>query len=150
MSAVHRADFVYSFSDLESILATRISLLRAAKQKAERDQIGNLLTPFARGLIDIEKKCLVRLSEAARAAGQVQIALNSIIRSQQLEKVPTFEVSQEFSSVLWLQNEEKLAVQYLSQLVTEVDSDDDTGKSKKGALLARLVIIFFFLSGNGT
>jgi serine-protein kinase ATM len=132
-----------SFSDLECVLATRISLIRSVRQKEEREQIGKLLTPFARALIDIEKKCLVRLSEAARAANEIQIALNSVIRAQSLDATPSFEVSQEFANVLWLQNEEKLAVQYLKQLVrchdVDMTCDDKLSSSKKALLLARLV-----------
>jgi ataxia telangiectasia mutated family protein len=132
-----------SFPDLECVLATRISLVRSVRQKEEREQIGNLLTPFSRALIDIEKKCLVRLSEAARAANEIQIALNSVIRAQSLDVNPSLEVSQEFANVLWLQNEEKLAVQYLKQLVrchdADMTCDDESSTSKKALLLARLV-----------
>jgi ataxia telangiectasia mutated family protein len=137
-----RIDFVCRFSDLESILATRVSLIHSVRQKEEREQIGNLLTPFAEALIDIEKKCLVRLSEAARIADQIQIALNSVVRSQKLERTPSFEVSEEFASVLWLHKEQKLAVQFLKQLLPRHDpgvlSDNEI---KKALLLARLVSI---------
>src|SRR5260221_1490529 len=38
-----------SFPDLENIVATRISLLRSARQKEQRQQIGNAATPFISG-----------------------------------------------------------------------------------------------------
>jgi ataxia telangiectasia mutated family protein len=124
-------------------MATRISLIRSIRQKEERAQIGYLVAPFARALIDVEKSCLVRLSEAARDAHQIQIALNSIVRAQRLEKVSTFEVSQEFASVLWRQKEQKLAVQFLKDLAmrpnAEIPSHDATDDKKKALLLARLV-----------
>ena len=123
-------------------MATRISLVRAARQKEERDQIGNIVSPFAQSLKEIEKKCLIRLSEAARAAGQVQIALNSVVHSQKLEEAATFDVSQEFASVLWLQREQKLAVQFLKELL---NSDNGAGTriitERKAQLLAQLVNI---------
>jgi ataxia telangiectasia mutated family protein len=123
-------------------MATRISLIRAARQTEERDQIGNLVSPFAQSMRDIEKRCLLRLSEAARAAGQVQIALNAVVRSQRLEASATFDVSQEFASVLWLQREQKLAVQYLKELLhsdSGVAPRIDT--TRKALLLAQLVCI---------
>ena len=121
-------------------MATRISLIRAVRQKEERDQIGNIVSPFAQSMRHIETRCLLRLSEAARAAGQVQIALNAVVRSERLEAPATFDVSQEFASVLWLQREQKLAVQYLKELlhsdrgiVPRIDA------TKKALLLAQLV-----------
>jgi hypothetical protein len=134
------------FSDLESIMATRISLIRSVRQKEQRGQIGTLMAPFARGLIEVEKQCLIRLSAAARDSNQMQIALNSIVRAQGLECSPTFEVSQEFASVLWLQREQKLAVQFLKDLVgrdSHAALSDLTQKANKAPLLARLVRVEF-------
>ena len=65
-------------------MATRISLLHSARQREERQQIGNMTTPFANSLKELEKRCLIRLSQAARGANQVQIALNSIMRAHKL------------------------------------------------------------------
>jgi ataxia telangiectasia mutated family protein len=130
-------------------MATRISLIRSVRQKEEREQIGNLVSPFARALTDIEKSCLLRLSEAARAADQIQIALNSIVRAQRLERTQSFNVSQEFACVLWLQREQKLAVQYLKEIVThQTISEDQVSPTKKALLLARLVISFRFLENR--
>jgi serine-protein kinase ATM len=130
-------------------MATRISLIRSVRQKEERNQIGDLITPFTQRLVDVEKYCLVQLSEAARDAHQIQIALNSIVRAQRLEKTASFEVSQEFASVLWLQKEEKLAVQFMKELVGRDDKNvpatDRIDNTRKAMLLARLVI-FIFLS----
>ncbi|KAI6164632.1 hypothetical protein EDD17DRAFT_1561632 [Pisolithus thermaeus] len=99
----------FEFLDLERILATRLSLVRSVRQREEREQIGELVSPFTRTLIDVEKRCLVRLSVAARKSNQFQVALNSVVKAQQLEKTPSYEISQEFANVLWLQNEQKLA-----------------------------------------
>jgi ataxia telangiectasia mutated family protein len=123
-------------------MATRISLIRSVRQKEQREQIGTLLAPFARDLIEVEKKCLVRLSAAAREANQQQIALNAIVRAQGLEDIPSFEVSQEFARVLWLQKEQKLAVQFLKDLISRTDDASSSGlaeKERRAILLACLV-----------
>jgi ataxia telangiectasia mutated family protein len=130
------------FTDLEQILATRISLVRSVRQKEERKQIGSFVTPFVRGLVGLEKNCLVRLSIAARKSNQLQVALNSIVKAQQLEKNVSFEVAREFANVLWLQKEQKLAVQYLKELVNREELGAD-GAVEKALSLARLVRLFF-------
>ncbi|PPQ98246.1 hypothetical protein CVT26_003417 [Gymnopilus dilepis] len=124
-----RIDGQFEFSDLESIMATRVSLLRSVRQREERQQIGNLSTPFVRGLKEIEQACLIRLSEAARESQQVQIALNSVIRAQRLDAQPSATVVEEFANVLWLQKEEKLAVQFLQNLVEQADPSDNTRRA---------------------
>jgi len=131
-----------SFSHLENIVATRISLLRSVRRNEERQQIGTSTTPFAQGLMDIEKGCLLRLSEAARNVNQIQIALNSVIRAQRLEKSPSFAVLQEFSNVLWRQKEKQVAVQFLERLVSQdfkPPHNDTIDPTQRAVLLARLV-----------
>lgn len=124
-------------------MATRISLVRSIKEREEREQIGNLRSPFVQSLVEVERKCLLSLSEAARGAHNLQIALNSIVRAQKLEVQAGSIVSQEFASVLWLHKEEKLAVQILKALVlsskTEIDTLGLEEKLKNAVLLARLV-----------
>ncbi|KAG2343944.1 hypothetical protein BDR05DRAFT_883039 [Suillus weaverae] len=127
----------FEFTDMEQILATRISLVRSVRQKEERKQIGNLATPFVRGILDIEKRCLVRLSIAARKSNQLQVALNSIVKAQRHERNASFEVAREFANVLWLQKEQKLAVQYLKDLVGGQNLGTD-GAVEKALSLARL------------
>ena len=133
-----------SFPALEDIVATRISLLRSARQKEQRQQIGTALTPFISGLMDIEKQCLTRISEAARESHNLQIALNSVIRAQKLERFPTALVSQEFANVLWDQREHKVAVQFLKDLVhlhfPDIKSETTRDHAQKALLLARLVV----------
>ncbi|KAF5383511.1 hypothetical protein D9615_003617 [Tricholomella constricta] len=131
----------FDFCNLENIMATRISLVRSMRQKEERQQIGTLVGPFTQGLIDIESQCLVRLSKAARAARQDQVALNSIIRAQGLEKVPSFSVFEEFANVLWCQKEEKIAVEFLDRLPLarwEGLVRDTVRNHEKALLLVRL------------
>lgn len=133
---------VLSFSHLENIMATRISLLRSVRRNEERLQIGTVTTPFVQGLMNIEKGCLLRLSEAARNVDQIQIALNSVVRAQRLEKLSSFAVLQEFSNVLWRQKEEQVAVQLLEKLASrdpQPSSNDTISPTQKAVLLARLV-----------
>jgi ataxia telangiectasia mutated family protein len=129
-------------------MATRISLIRSVRQKEKRDQIGTLVTPFIHGLTALETRCLVGLSEAARDANQIQIALNSIVRAQNLEeRTHDFDVSQEFACVLWFQKEQKLAIQFLKDLLHQYNGPIVSGspmdETKKALILARLVIFFF-------
>jgi serine-protein kinase ATM len=94
--------------------------------------------------MDIEKQCLTRISEAARQSHNLQIALNSVIRAQKLERSPTASVSQEFSSVLWDQREHKVAVQFLKDLIRlhfpDIKSEMPSNRAQKAFLLARLVM----------
>ena len=113
--------------------------MRSVRQREERQRIGTIVTPFVQSLIDIEKKSLLRLSRAARASNQVQIALNSVVRAQRLTLKPSSEVSEEFANVLWLQKEEKLAVQFLQDLVDNSANVQSADMSRKAMWLARLV-----------
>lgn len=105
-------------------MATRISLIRSARQREERQQIGSMTTNLARVLLEAEKRCLLQISSAARDARQTQIALNSVVRAQKLE--PSFEASREFAGVLWLHDEEKRAVQLLTTLRDTASSHPKT------------------------
>ena len=136
-----------SFTVIEAILATRISLIRSVREKEEREQIGNLVTPFVKALIDVEKSCLLALSKAARESLNLQVALNSVVRAQALEQQPSSLVSQEYANVLWLHNERKPAVQFLKDLVVskpkEIQKLSVESKLKNAVLLARLVMDLF-------
>ena len=90
-------------------------------------------------LVEVEKRCLIRLSEAARHDGQIQIALNAIVRAQRLERTPSFNVSQEFANVLWLQKEEKHATEYLQALLMDRNHANAVEPGRRASLLAQLV-----------
>lgn len=98
-------------------MATRISLVRSVRQKEERERIGKFVPPLLKSLLDIEQKCLLRLSRAARGSDNVQIALNSVVRAQKLDGPHMLDVNEEFANVLWLQKEEKPAVQFLQNVL---------------------------------
>ncbi|KAF8448998.1 hypothetical protein L210DRAFT_3618742 [Boletus edulis BED1] len=124
----------FEFNSLERILATRTSLIRSVRRKEERERIGHMITPFNNSLLELEKRCLVRLSVAARKSNKLQVALNSIVKARRLEGNSTHEVSQEFAHVLWLQNEQKLAVQFLKDLLSR---QNQTASSKPEQVIER-------------
>ena len=102
----------------------------------------------------MEKRCLTQLSEAARAAGRPQIALNATLQARQLDTPLTAEVAQEFASVLWLHKEQKMAVETLQSILPrEQQQPFDLPNSETAILLARLVsslisrMIYAFLTG---
>ncbi|KAL5492086.1 TEL1 [Sanghuangporus weigelae] len=132
----------FDFSDLESIVATRISLLHSARQKEQKEQIGDLQSDLTRALFQAERHCLLQLSEAARYANQTQVALNSIMNALHLDEAPGFEVQQEFANVLWLQHERKYAVDCLKSEVQhrrqDLSQGDDTRKVQDALTLAKL------------
>ncbi|KAF9454347.1 hypothetical protein P691DRAFT_788809 [Macrolepiota fuliginosa MF-IS2] len=140
-SDLFNIDPQFDFSDLENIMTTRVSLLRSARQKEERQQIGNMVTPLVRGLKEAERRCLIRLSQAARDANRVQIALNSVMRAQKLDTQLSVETAEEYANVLWEQKEQQAAIQYLQSVIGPLDSsqDHDAQKTTHRALLrARL------------
>jgi ataxia telangiectasia mutated family protein len=120
-------------------MATRLSLIRSVRRKEERQQIGNMRTPFINSLIEAEKQGLVRLSQAARHDGQIQIALNAVVRAQCLENTASFDVSQEFANVLWLQKEEKHATEFLQSLLADHSHATTIEPGHRASLLAQLV-----------
>ena len=124
-------------------MATRMALVRSVRQKEQRDQIGDLTSPFCDALLNLEKTCLLSLSEKARDVNQPQIALNSITRAQNLERISTSEVSQEFANVLWLMKEPKIAIKSLGALSSSLSLDkakhDTEASLQYATLLARLV-----------
>ncbi|KAI0091661.1 hypothetical protein BDY19DRAFT_638931 [Irpex rosettiformis] len=106
------------FSDLEAILATRISLLRSAREREQRIQIGDMATPLTERLKAYETSYLLKLSRAAREAGNPQIAINSVVRAQKLNGKEHFQVACEFANVLWLTKEPKMATEFLKGLLS--------------------------------
>ncbi|KAH7097579.1 hypothetical protein BKA62DRAFT_716108 [Auriculariales sp. MPI-PUGE-AT-0066] len=114
------------FEDLEAVLATRMSLLRALRHREEREQIGDTPTDFARSIMDLETRCLVQLSKAARVTNHNQIALNATVHAQHLQcwrQHPLNEVAEEFASVLWTQNERTMAHDALWQLINRQEEE---------------------------
>ncbi|KZT10138.1 uncharacterized protein LAESUDRAFT_748044 [Laetiporus sulphureus 93-53] len=132
----------FDFDDAEGIIATRASLLTAARQKEQREQIGNLLSSFCRCLVSIERRCLLRLSELARDANVSQISLNAVMKAQALGSHADSDVSLEFANVLWLMGEPKVAVQSLANLLVATLPDTSLralhDKQHRAKLLSRM------------
>jgi serine-protein kinase ATM len=122
-------------------MSVRISLIRSVRQREERQQIGNLTPPFVSELLKLETQCLLSLAEAARESDQTQIALNSVMRAQRLEdSVASFETSQEYANVLWAMKEEKIAVNFLEDLIRR-PSFTTLSPPIKAAFYAKLVSV---------
>lgn len=124
-------------------MATRISLIRARRQKEEREQIGELSSPIVRWLVELERNCLLQLSQAARDAHRTQAALNAVTQAQVLGKHPIPEVEQEFANVLWLMKEPRLATSLLQDTLSGIKQRTGDSTSEEvvthASLLARLV-----------
>ena len=130
------------------MIATRISLLQAARQKDQKAQIGTSLSEEARRLLLFEQLCLLHLSEAARRARQPQIALNSVVQLLKLDAESTFGAQQELANVLWLQKEQKSAVACLQKEIGRrktgvIKNGDPSGKLQLAYALAQLVSACF-------
>ncbi|KIY63461.1 hypothetical protein CYLTODRAFT_493892 [Cylindrobasidium torrendii FP15055 ss-10] len=106
----------FEFSLAESIMATRLSILKSVQRREDSCKIGNMSTPFSVTLSDLEQQSLLAISRLARSEGQHQVALNAVIRAQSLGTSASFEVDDEFASVLWAQKEERRAIDHLIQL----------------------------------
>lgn len=72
-----------------------------------------LQSDLTQALVETQQRCLIRLSEAAREARQPQIALNSILCAMQLQPESQIELRKELASVLWVQKEQKAAIECL-------------------------------------
>ncbi|KZS90750.1 hypothetical protein SISNIDRAFT_518835 [Sistotremastrum niveocremeum HHB9708] len=115
-TGLHRISDNFEFQTLENIFATRMVLLHSVTQQEQRQQLGNLESSFLTFLKSLEIKCLLKVSEAARVSEEFQIAMNSTVRAQSLEKVPSPATLEEFAHVLWSQKEQKTAIEYLNSL----------------------------------
>jgi serine-protein kinase ATM len=105
-------------------------------------QIGNHVTPLAQSLMACETSYLLRLSRAAREVGHSQIAINAVVKAQNLNGREHFEVACEFANVLWLSKEPQIATEFLKGLLSTVSqssSSPHTGLCSQASLLALMV-----------
>lgn len=121
-------------------MATRLSLLRSATEREKRDQIGTMCSELALSLVKMEQKCLVKLSVAAREARQSQIALNAILCAMHPQANSRLELRKELASVLWLQKEQKAAIECLKEGLPLLDQ---VSRSERAVILAELVSLTF-------
>ena len=108
--------------------------------------MGSLVSELTQSLLSLEKRCLLQLSEAARADNRTQIALNSIVKAQKLGMDTDSLVLQEYANVLWAQREHKFAVEFLKKEVDKHPVDmRESGEEviRMALILARLVRYIF-------
>ena len=101
---------------------------------------------MAAAVANQEVQLLMQLAEKARLSENLQIALNSVVRAQSLEKIPSPRVTEEFAFVLWSQNEQKLAVELLRDLLAKPSIA--SWSVRRPALLAKLVWLLLLIKGN--
>ena len=110
--------------------------------REQRVQIGDLQSDLTRTLFQLERECLLQLSEASREANQPQTALNSVVSELKLDKNSDFKVHQEFANVLWLQNEQTFAVKYMKAELSRFggsSTQNVMSNLQKALALAKLV-----------
>lgn len=134
------------FDSAEKLVATRISLLRATAFTEKPQTLGVLQTPMAAAIANQEVQLLTQLAEKARLSENLQIALNCVVRAQSLEKIPSPRVIEEFAFVLWSQNEQKLAVELLRDLLDRPSIA--SWSARRPALMAKLVWSLLLTKGN--
>lgn len=92
-------------------------------------------------LVALESQCLIRLGRLARSEGNVQAALNAVVAAQHVEWGLTTSdaVADEFSHVLWAQDEHSLAIQHVQQMIDGLDRKKKTSGTRLAVLLSRTV-----------
>ncbi|CAE6466251.1 unnamed protein product, partial [Rhizoctonia solani] len=128
----------FEFEDYESLVATRLSLLRANIHKNRAMQIGNIDSEDTKKLLEYEQDLLIKLSQAARDSQKNQVALNSIIRAGNGAQKNEFEFIQEYASVMWANQEQKTAVGFLRQFLDRPE-DKHRRSSKDVVPIAQLL-----------
>jgi ataxia telangiectasia mutated family protein len=128
------------FGDFEVIMATRTTLLRSARQQAQKTEIGDIISPIGQRFLTSERDMLLRVAQEARRSDQAQVALNAVTRAQALESSGAHSlVIQEFSSVLWSLHEQKPAIQSLKPLACAKEDTQMEADLERAIVLARLV-----------
>ncbi|KAJ3555154.1 hypothetical protein NM688_g2731 [Phlebia brevispora] len=138
-----RLDDGMEFNDVEAIMSTRIALVRSIRRQEQREQLGDLLTPFTEELVDLEARALLDLSRAARKANRRQIALNAVVCAQKLHTASLeLDVTHEYANVLWMMDESMPAMLFLrnasSSLETNMETDVPEDLRRKALTYALL------------
>ncbi|GAA5895897.1 DNA-binding protein kinase TEL1 [Sporobolomyces salmoneus] len=117
-----------SFEQVELVLSTRISRLRSVRQQERLEAVGDAFdSPIYSIVRDQERACLIELSQAARQANRLQVALNSITTANTLvEDVQTIEVDRELAHVLWKHGEHTTAITLLNKVHERSGKRDPT------------------------
>ena len=131
-------------------MATRRSLISAAKERESQNVLGDLVSPKTSTLVALEIRCLLRLGEMARTECNVQAAINALVAAQYLERgnAPSDPVQDEFSQVLWAQQEHSLAIQHVEERMKPLRSSKDNVGGRLTVLLSRVVSCFRAVLNN--
>jgi ataxia telangiectasia mutated family protein len=129
------------FSLAEQLTATRLSIISSAVEREDKDLLGDLTTPQSEVLTMLRKACHLRLSALARKDGNLQAAVNAITAVQFLERGdrPSDHAQDEFSQVLWMQQEHALAIQHVQEMIEPMRAKPEVYLARLPVLLARLV-----------
>jgi ataxia telangiectasia mutated family protein len=106
------------FANAERLSATRVSLIQSARERENKNVIGDLLSNQSEGLVKLEIASQLRLSELARKEGDLQAAVNAVTAVRQLELPDQVsdEAQDEFSQVLWAQGHHSLAIRHITNI----------------------------------
>ncbi|SNX86282.1 related to TEL1 - telomere length control protein [Melanopsichium pennsylvanicum] len=139
-----QADMGYHFDVTEKMLNTRQSVLQAARQRMQANQIGDVLDGPAEQAARVERSLLVVLSRQAREHEKLQKAINATARAERIESALADGANiarEEFAAVLWDQHEHPPAIQLLSRIVDGLNLSATSllpQKRRKARLLALL------------
>ncbi|PWN20280.1 hypothetical protein BCV69DRAFT_283157 [Microstroma glucosiphilum] len=135
----------FAFADCERILTVRQSLLRAERNVAQADQIGDLIDTSVQSALQLEGTLLLRLSKAARKRDRFQTAMNAVtmadkLNTQLAESAQLSGLYPEFASVLWSQGEHAIAMQALQDCLTAMPTKpkDPQERARRAILMAQL------------
>ncbi|KAK4049560.1 Serine/threonine-protein kinase tel1 [Microbotryomycetes sp. JL201] len=107
------------FEQADKILSSRITLLRHLQITEGADAVGDEFIPEAvTKLVNVERMCLLQLSQRARDSDNLQIALNAVTAAHRLVKHrdQANEVDAELAQVLWRQGEHGTAIELLEEV----------------------------------
>jgi serine-protein kinase ATM len=127
------------FERFEKIMLTRLSLLRSVFGHRKPEQLGNIKAGLVTAVTKVEHECLRELSSAARLSGDLQVALNFVVRAQDLDSTPSADITRELAMILWQQSEQKVAIDLLRDLETTFNGSDVNEGLQKARVLAQIV-----------
>ncbi|KAM0786662.1 hypothetical protein ACM66B_002111 [Microbotryomycetes sp. NB124-2] len=119
MSALLQVPEGMRFEQADKVLSSRITLLRHLQLAEGADAVGDQFVPDAVSkLANVERACLVKLSQNARESENLQIALNAVTAAHRLVNHPSQanEVDGELAQVLWTQGEHGTAIRLLEEV----------------------------------
>ncbi|CAO1638465.1 unnamed protein product [Sympodiomycopsis kandeliae] len=121
----------FDLKDYECLQMVRQSLLHAERQKAQGDQIGDMMESSTIDLVNMESDLFLRVSKMARTQDRTQLAMNAITTAERLLKqLPEGPLSRnvlaEFASVLWAQGEHVIAIQALQERLLQPGDSSGT------------------------